>query len=664
MKKKYKIYLIFSIFIAFCFLIISISLILTNRRFDQRSDAVALSDAELFDPIGNLVVTISPEIVSQVDTYTVTATINGKPYAGGLEVDFVLCELNKPRQDSGCTPMKTRWDSDPLRFDSNGKAIANLGEYIRQEKYSYLRIGSYYHTWKRINKDGEVIGNPSNQTTLHVHPVNVRDYWDIEDSAQAIYKGINYKSGNKEGKVQIDYHKELTSVCGNDTWNMRFTKSNKYMYWNPCYGDNCTDDYNRNLAFALQWKSGNGMEALSAPYWTSYSIDNSKYQSQIQELSAATAPISSVNGFYDTNFLRSMVYMNDLKDPSNMFPYLQAPAYLDFETYNKTAPIYTNKLSFAGLQNIYQDFCTETAEATKKPNNPSAIYVSNYSYDTITTPAYSGDVIVFQLKEVYNYNPSSTCKTYEDIQNKKCGYVLREDWYFAKGIGLVKLDQKYFGRNGNKECYNDDDCLSKHNMKNPDFSMSLISKSQNQGLLSQKPNNLISITKPSSGKISVTLNYPKTHLSQKPEQMQMIITDGSPSFNASNYGIRILKPISNSFYLFPDNTDKFSIFVPQENHSGTKDGWKLINMNEKIYDPFMKTWITITGYSETETTYTISADIEVDSSSILRNKKLTVYLYAEGKEKGKNILLLSPVNKYSCPSCYNYYFDKVYEIKK
>jgi hypothetical protein len=87
---------------------------------------------------------------------------------------------------------------------------------------------------------------------------------------------------------------------------------------------------------------------------------------------------------------------------------------------------------------------------------------------------YSGYPLIVSMHEMYK-DQGCTLSTFTQ---GKCSHVLREDWYLAPNIGLVRLEQKYiniyFSKPNQIPCNADKDCYSREEMEDPDYVMELM----------------------------------------------------------------------------------------------------------------------------------------------------------------------------------------------
>ena len=354
---------------------------------------------------------------------------------------------------------------------------------------------------------------PAASPPLTQNIIDTSSYWPQRGKSY-LYKGTNNVHGTV-GRTQLDVLP--ANVCGTSASNYRFTKSNPDMYWNPCVKDSCkTISPNTEMVFMYEPYLDNGDQ-----YKDSKSIIQNRKLIDTMTLAFATRVQpkgeKGVNGYladdatqlsnttygaftkaqYDFTEANYKVMYKNLREYSNVgeqpyeiiyskdsgpavvgYPFL--PRLFDLNHPQK-GDVLVNSMYFFKTENPGGS-CDYKVNAASKPltrtDEPSipvfkTQYV-NYSFPAsreITVGQYTGRPLIVSMHEMYK-----GCDGYDGFESGGCVSVLREDWYLAPGIGLVRLEQKYmniYGRN-TSSCGGDNDCKSRVEMKKPDFVMELI----------------------------------------------------------------------------------------------------------------------------------------------------------------------------------------------
>jgi len=260
---------------------------------------------------------------------------------------------------------------------------------------------------------------------------NSQDYW-LLSSPPAEFTVTNF-ADNKTSQTMIGF-KSPTKLCGETVQSMYFMKSDPSGYWDPhvpWYDPIRSTGYDKlNLMWHLapwQKKTGWDDEYLTA-------IGHEIYQYN---------PADPFN--LATNFqVKTGQYRN--KYPN----YILSPKWVG------------NGWGKGGQVESYMagpdvSFCDIATTGAGRPG----IWSVHADLVNLNLPQYSGPALRYKFYEGGSNFVTDTTKL-----------GLREDWYFVKNQGLVKIEAKYFGPNDpnyplRKPCQEDDDCLMNEIMTSP-----------------------------------------------------------------------------------------------------------------------------------------------------------------------------------------------------
>jgi len=265
---------------------------------------------------------------------------------------------------------------------------------------------------------------------------NTQDYW-LLPSSPVEYTGTNF-ADNKDFKTVIGF-KAPTPLCNETVSTMYFMKNNQSGYWDPhvSWYDPIRGGQGysqQNLLWHLvPWQKKDSWKALGYDDEYLTSIGHGRYSYN---------PADPFN--LAINFNSSQMTAQDRYQFPN---YVLSPKWVGIGW-----GIGVDSRS-SGPRLPGEDFCNLPLDETR----PTGTWVVHADILTINLPLYHG--------------PALRYKYYEGGQNfviDATKWGLREDWYFVKNMGLVKIEAKYFGPASEiKSCQNDDDCLMNEVMTSP-----------------------------------------------------------------------------------------------------------------------------------------------------------------------------------------------------
>ncbi|GAB4159323.1 MAG: hypothetical protein Fur003_3110 [Candidatus Dojkabacteria bacterium] len=287
----------------------------------------------------------------------------------------------------------------------------------------------------------------SNKVTVSIGNTNsllyVPEWWNIQPNSSFTMNGYNsvYK---KAFKTKIGYGSAGAQCSAGSGWMMSFAKDQKEGYWGakvPWFNA----AYNQNLLWSLsnfQKQSG-----WHDTYLTSTGYEAFTYNPQ--------------NLATDANFQDSqLVYSRRISSGDTKYPpYVLAPKYAGqgwgmINEKQTSKPVYGVDMCSITPKNCNVESCTgfrSSQSEVIKYKKTDGTYV---------------DVVKFTHLE-------ATDNFYKNAN----AFGWREDWYFVKNVGLVRIDTKHFGptQNGSdikpNYCQQDTDCLINSMMKNPHITL-------------------------------------------------------------------------------------------------------------------------------------------------------------------------------------------------
>ena len=332
-------------------------------------------------------------------------------YTGLLDVTVTSCN-----QSGYCNTTTGPWGNHSVQ---NGSVGLNISADYAPSRFR-ARFKPRNSTWDWSNEIQVDVGMTQDLE-------NSQDYW-LLSSAPAEFTGYNF-ADNKNFKTVIGF-KPPENLCGETVQSMYFMKNDVSGYWdphNPWYDTIRASGYDKlNLMWHLapwQKKAGWNDEYLTA-------IGHEIYQYN------PTDPFNQAANFQ----VKTGQYRNK------------------YPNYILSAKWVGAGWGVGGRVESYQagpsdPFCSIATSGTGRPGT----WVVHTNLVNLTLPKYSGPALQYKFYEGGENFVTDTTK-----------WGLREDWYFVKNKGLVKIEAKYFGpTSGVKPCQQDDDCLMNEIMTSP-----------------------------------------------------------------------------------------------------------------------------------------------------------------------------------------------------
>jgi len=301
---------------------------------------------------------------------------------------------------------------------------------------------------------------------------DLAEYWNLKPGNYWIYQGKNYSYPDNPQlttfTTRIDIEQPV-SICDHTTHPMRFTKDKVSGYWGPQYSwheknNGWNGDYVRRwfpTAFQpdKQWNGASWMGSLGGKSYLLATGDDWQ---------------KSIGDFYAHN----QVYFSAPQQNFYYPPYLISPKKVEtgknsvlftFQRHDKI--IYPARHGVikpdASVCNIGENKWVTTQDGlSEKGIERDHGWYLDIQETTVSTPAYKGKALRYRWIE-FQYPMGK-------------GFILREDWYFAKGIGLVRADAKDVSHHKSltwEECQKTPMCLGEAffntTSNKPDASMEL-----------------------------------------------------------------------------------------------------------------------------------------------------------------------------------------------
>ncbi|MBP7876266.1 hypothetical protein KA012_04705, partial [Candidatus Woesebacteria bacterium] len=396
--------------------------------------------------------TISPAKTAYAPGETITVEIKG---AGDVK-NIILLYARTNGDLTSTNPMLWKWNTPNGAYYQSSKSWKGTltlpledGEYLIAENVidannqicsgnpAYTCAGCSTGTVATTNSSGVIteVGKQACQGCQKVVVVDsnfgrttghdLKKYWNMSSGYSWNYDGTNDYSGISQKYKSRFSIEEKVQACGHVTLPWRFTKSNAFGYWMP-QTPSVNVDGMENLRFLLtyfqegeSWSS-NSMGAL---YSRTYHLPSEKLN-----------PIAEIGLIYPS-FNVNFKTPDSLSYSYNYFaPYLYAPSQFITDNYDfeRVDAFYSSKKSL----------CSE--EYT--PSTHNHYWKISYIPDVVDTPAYKGPAL--RLMQVEGSLPPGSKNPSEGF-----GWLTREDWYLAEGVGIVQVDE-YGGwcRNNLAEC--------------------------------------------------------------------------------------------------------------------------------------------------------------------------------------------------------------------
>ncbi|MBN2005703.1 MAG: hypothetical protein JXA21_20265 [Anaerolineae bacterium] len=284
---------------------------------------------------------------------------------------------------------------------------------------------------------------------------DTRNYWKLDPGNNWTYTGLN-TTYNVNGAYQsftsrIEIENSVT-MCGRSATPMRFTKSNMYGYWGARYSwhaanDPWTGDYSRRF-FATGFLSDsywNGTEFMGSLGGKSYTLpggqNNFMTLGSFYPYNQVYFPSSQQNFYFPSYFLSPR-----LVNPSAVY---------QFERNDRIFRPYRSGITT-------DNYCGSVPSGWDT-KYPSSGYEKDHGWHLDIKPT---TISVFgQSVQALRY------RWIEYQVPMGSGFILREDWYVAKNIGLVKLDGKdishYLPNLTWAQCQSEPMCLGKDFLDTP-----------------------------------------------------------------------------------------------------------------------------------------------------------------------------------------------------
>lgn len=441
--------------------------------------------------------------IDQLGKFEVNAKIAGSNYSGPVLVRYFLCSPNASSStDPSCKYSETKWNFSLLEFKS-GKVVTDFSQLALEGKY-WAPAGKYFSTMQSLDRNGNPIGPQSNEFSYTIDPIDMTPYWNLEQSLSYLYTGKNYMVKNSQGqpstsKVQIDVRPIV--ACGINYYGYTFAKSNPTGYFDPCTRSGACGDPKQansgalNTNFYVAWVPNNeqGGQTYLASNLTNFVDSLGRYIPE--NISTPGKDLSNafkVDNYDSPNSNTKRIFMRSSDNPKSNIGYNLGPKNLDLSKLNENIPVYVNRQEFYDFApswkltpsqtdkvnlvcNLVNNYKSQPIPTSLASGGFHTTYIANFKYEQVSTPVYTGPAMRLSMREAVR------CGSYADFVAKKCGPVLREDWYLAKNIGLVKIVQNYSNAYSfsSPSCKDDPDCVSvSAPVRSPEYEQVLIKYSK------------------------------------------------------------------------------------------------------------------------------------------------------------------------------------------
>lgn len=618
-----------------------------TSNFDQKYDVnndnkigihdivlVAKHIGETYSIVQKLNVKVFPDEIDQLETYLIeVSNPDGTPFSGRLDAQYWICPLGTTSNlDPDCNEMLTTSFDIP----STGKNVEDLSTYAING--NIIPVGKYFQQWKPSTGDYEW----SDQTIISVTQLDMERYWNLISGNTYFYDLENNKMNQQSDKAtRLDIISE--TFCGENVNSMDFSKNNLYAYWDPYYGQNTGRNF---LRFRVGWLNNN----LQARTWNHY-----------RQPTLPSNLDDYPSDWYSESQLISTTYEKAYyADGSEAPPYLYSVRYLDFDDYKNDYHIVEDQgyavfnLDSLTEQELYQKVCSEGSQAADDAGF-RAVYLTTFAPDYVDTPSYIGPVARVIQREMYSAGTlgSIDCNGYADYPDN-CPAGIREDWYFAKDIGLVRMEQKYFGDAysvESEDCSSDNDCLTFNRMNNPFTVQELVSYDieypQEKYLIVENVNS-------NTKRFTLKLNrndFEDIYFLETLNQVQLII-DNNANWD-DGYGARVLLNVRDLGNYKDSNKVQGKYYVYEKELGGDNYGWQEIDISD-TYNHNDGFSVEIIGLLyDGDNIYTA---IEVSGFDFNNNN---IYTYVEGSDGNHDVI---PLFAHDTETYYGYTLSKIGEI--
>lgn len=462
-----------------CFIIIATAVILLFAPLQVNAYPFAAENESAGGSA--LEIRVSKSLLDYTDSYVLYAFKKGGDYAdyeGFLDVKSQYCDTSGRCEQ----PSVVEWRNRELKKGKYYEKILNFkpGIYKAQFKPKGGKWRGENYNWS--NQVALFVGRNEflSRTEAEREGLGLFDagkFWNLEKGYPAVFKGINY-DWDPVKPFRTYFSVEKTNVCGEDTYTMYITKEDTAGYWGP-EGSHGYWKKDHNVKFDLvNFKEGDGWhdEYLTAigerkPYFVAGrildpqrafaegipnhfmmhvgSLANSSFLGVPDKFPGYALSPRWVASGYGISVLQRNIAANPITQMN--IPYKTSEPYnssYNLEQEEKTYCRWFRGNNFNDpadrpvdeLWSVTVDFI-DSSRLTDNENKPTKL-------------AGSGKKVM----QVRYYETRSDFKT---TTNPQQDGVAREDWYFAKDIGLVKITQKPYSSSqnnptgpckGNAEC--------------------------------------------------------------------------------------------------------------------------------------------------------------------------------------------------------------------
>lgn len=367
-----------------------------------------------------------------------------EPYSGNVKVKVEICPTGSSRGSAGCTWVGQNCDVTWAYAASNGliTVLPTTALSDNQKFYASFKPNNCSGSWSN-----EIQVNIN--TTEGLYHVE-QDYWKITDTNTRLLDGINnYYPGNST-TTRINYSTESGAIKS-----MNFAKSSIYGYWNakfPFHPFITNND--KDLKFLITW------EPQTPPRHDTYLRSTGWKQ--------YTSPLNPDGvGAFGGNPTSTMSFSSSVG--------------------NYEIPVYTLAPKWVGIgwgisasggfaEAGFKTWAVHIDPAKIKDKNGTTKDGLRISfYESGHCPGFTG----MNYTAVINWSGCSS------VPSNTYWVGFREDYFFRKGDGIVRIDQKFFGSHSfteggrvMKPCAKtstnpslpwDVDCIVNQTMQSPDI---------------------------------------------------------------------------------------------------------------------------------------------------------------------------------------------------
>jgi hypothetical protein len=597
-------------------------------------------------------VSVFPNEIDQLGKYVIVATNpDGTPFTGYLQVQYWLCPLGaKTHDDPGCVGPRL---GSQFYIPPSGKSIQNLALYPHYRGWA-VPVAKHFQMWKPASGNYEW----SNETSVTVTPLDMKRYFNLKEGNFYIYDANNLKTGKSfinTPATRLDIKEE--TICGERTTSMFFSKTTKYAYWNPSYEVNDWTNTDRFLVWRPRWNEKGELETKT---WSEYRQDYS---------------FPSLNTFPSDRFsFERMVrqiyhYGVDYSTKTPFPPYVYTLDKLDLNQYSgpdREKWYLMDQICFKDLapqpgesENQFQNrFCQTAPSLAAQCSGFHTVAIMKYYAKIIDTPTYKGPAVAVVMREAPKERlTNKDCKSINDFP-QKCPEVLREDWFMAKDIGLVRIETKNFGGiygtdPNSPSCANDPDCTKDGPMSNPWLVQNLISYR-----VSYPQEKYLSIKEETSKTRVFTISLNRNDFSDLNflstlTKAQLVIDDDTNWHNG--YGLRVMVILRDHERWKTSNSVNGVYYVYEPELGGPAWGWQSINVNSAYTHQTNGFKVKLEGllYDGEDLIFSIR---ENDGGKGFSLNGKNIYLYLEGEKDPKGVV---PLFAQGPESYYGFTFAKI-----